>query len=140
MATKPTTESLMTTADVRAFQALLRNDFRPFVHKVFSILCPGQTYVPGWHIDAICWQLERVRRGKIRRLIINMPPRSLKSIAASVAFPAFLLGRDPSSRIICVSYSSDLAKKHSNDFRALIETPSYRSLFPQTKIGLYKNS
>jgi predicted phage terminase large subunit-like protein len=140
MALKLTTESVMTAADVRAFQALLRNDFRPFVHKVFSTLCPGQIYVPGWHIDAICWQLERVRRGELRRLIINMPPRSLKSIASSVAFPAFLLGRNPSSRIICVSYSSDLAKKHSNDFRALIEISWYRSLFPQTKIGLHKNS
>jgi predicted phage terminase large subunit-like protein len=130
----------MRTMDVRAYQALLRNDFRLFVHKVFSTLCPGQTFVPGWFIDAICWQLERVRRGEIRRLIINMPPRSLKSIAASVAFPAFLLGRNPQSRVICVSYSSDLAKKHSNDFRALIEARWYRSLFPQTKIGPYKNS
>jgi hypothetical protein len=56
-------------------------------------------------------QLKRVRRGEVRRLIINMPPRSLKSIVASVAFPAFVLGHDPSRRIICVSYSGDLAKK-----------------------------
>ena len=51
-----------------------------------------------WHVEAIAYQLERVRRGEIRRLIINMPPRSLKSIAASVAFPAFVLGHDPSRR------------------------------------------
>jgi predicted phage terminase large subunit-like protein len=128
------------TPEARALEALLRNDLRAFVYKVFTTLSPNQTYVRGWHIDAICWQLERVRRGEIRRLIINMPPRSLKSIAASVAFPAFLLGRDPSRRIICVSYAGDLAKKHSNDFRAAIQSPWYQSLFPQTRIGKFKDS
>ena len=93
-----------------------------------------------WHVEAIAYQLERVRRGEVRRLIINMPPRSLKSIAASVAFPAFLLGHDPSRRVICVSYSGDLAKKHSNDFRAVLELPWYQAAFPMTRIGPFKNS
>src|SRR5260370_3604850 len=114
----------------RSIEALLRKDFRAFVHKVFATLTPGQTYVPTWHVEAIAWQLERVRRDEVRRLIINMPPRSLKSIAASVAFPAFVFGRDPTRRIICVSYSADLAKKHSNDFRVVLESPWYRSAFP----------
>jgi predicted phage terminase large subunit-like protein len=126
--------------DARAFQGMLRNNFTPFVHKVFETLAPGQTYVRTRHVEAIAWQLERVRLCKIRRLIINMPPRSLKSITASVAFPAFILGHDPSRRIICVSYSGDLAKKHSNDFRAVIESPWYRSTFPNTQIGPFKNS
>jgi predicted phage terminase large subunit-like protein len=128
------------TSEARLLEALLRNDFRAFLHKTFAILSPGQTYVSTWHVEAIAWRLERVRRGEIRRLIINMPPRSLKSIAASVAFPAFVLGRDPSRRIICVSYSGDLAKKHSNDFRAVLESPWYRSAFPDTRIGPFKNS
>jgi len=42
---------------------------------------------------------------------------------ASVAFPAFLLDHEPTRRIICVSYSGDLARKHANDFRALVEAP-----------------
>ena len=127
-------------SEERKFQALLRTDFRAFVHKAFTTLSPGQTYVPSWHIDAIARQLERVRRGEIQRLIINMPPRSLKSIMASVAFPAFVLGHAPSRRIICVSYSGDLAKKHSNDFRALIELHWYRAAFPATRIGPFKDS
>jgi predicted phage terminase large subunit-like protein len=127
-------------SDPRTLEALLRNDFRAFVHKTFNTLSPGQTYVRSWHVDAIAWQLERVRRGEVRRLIINMPPRSLKSISSSVAFPAFVLGRDPSRRIICVSYSGDLAKKHSNDFRAVLESPWYRSVFPNVRIGLFKNT
>jgi predicted phage terminase large subunit-like protein len=126
--------------ETRVLEALLRNDFRAFVHKVFITLSPGQAYVPTWHVEAITLQLERVRRGEVRRLIINMPPRSLKSIAASVAFPAFVLGHDPSRRIICVSYSGDLAKKHANDFRAVLEARWYRSAFPNTRIGPFKNS
>src|ERR1700675_3552739 len=124
----------------RLLQALLRKEFRAFLEKVFNTLTPGQRYLPGWYIDAIAWRLERVRRGEIRRLIINMPPRSLKSIAASVAFPAFVLGHDPTQRIICVSYSGDLAKKHSNDFRAVLESRWYRSVFPGSRIGPFKNS
>jgi hypothetical protein len=60
--------------DARLLQALLRTDFRAFLEKVFTTLTPGQKYVGSWHIDAIAWHLERVRRGEIRRLIINMPP------------------------------------------------------------------
>jgi predicted phage terminase large subunit-like protein len=124
----------------RIVEALVRNDFRAFVHKGFVTLSPGQPYFRSWHVDAIAWQLERVRRGELRRLIINMPPRSLKSITASVAFPAFLLGHDPSRRVICVSYSGDLAKKHSNDFRAVVESPWYRLAFPNARIGPSKNT
>ena len=122
-------------SDTRKLQAVLRSDLGAFVHKVFVTLAPGQAFIPTWHLSAIAFQLERVRLGEIRRLIINMPPRSLKSIMTSVAFPAYLLGLDPSWQLICVSYSADLAKKHSNDFRAVIEAPWYRSTFPATRIG-----
>ena len=124
----------------RLYEALLRNDFRAFLQKCFYVLAPGQIYVPDWYIDAIAWKLEQVRRGEIRRLIINLPPRSLKSITASVAFPAYVLGLDPTKRIICVSYSGDLSRKHSNDFRALIDLSFFRALFPSTRVGPFKNS
>jgi hypothetical protein len=54
---------------------------------------------------------------------------------AKFAFPAFVLGHNPTRRIICVSYSGDLAKKHANDFRAVVEAPWYRGLFPGARIG-----
>jgi predicted phage terminase large subunit-like protein len=127
--------------DQNAFlHAILRQDFEAFVRKVFYTLCPGQIFIPVWFIAAIAYQLERIRRGEITRLIINMPPRSLKSIAASVAFPAFVLGHDPTRRIICSSYSGDLAFKLSNDFRAILASPWYRTIFPGTRIGPYKNT
>ena len=119
----------------RALRATLYASLNAFVRKVFSALAPGQTFVRSWHLEAIAYQLERLRRGEIRRLIINMPPRSLKSISASVAFPAFVLGHDPTRRIICVSYSGDLAKKHANDFRAVAEARWYQDLFFGMRIG-----
>jgi predicted phage terminase large subunit-like protein len=121
-------------------QAILRQNFYAFVQKTFNALSPGQTFVPDWYIDALTYRLERVRQGEIKRLIVNMPPRSLKSMTASVAFPAFVLGHDPTQRIICASYSGELAHKLSNDFRAVVASPWYQSLFPDTRIGRYKDS
>src|SRR5262249_46300526 len=64
-----------------------------------------------------------------RRLVLNQPPRTLKSFIVSVAFPAWLLGRDPSLKIICASYSEDLAYKFSRDCRALMDSAFYKRVF-----------
>ena len=111
--------------------AILRADFRSFVHRVVLTLNPGTDFLPNWHIDAIAHQLERVRAGEVTRLIINMPPRYLKSITLSVAYPAFLLGHDPRGRIFGISYGADLAYKHAADFRAVVEADWYRRAFPK---------
>ena len=98
-------------------------------------LNPGAPFLPNWHIEAICYQLERIRRGEITRLIINMPPRSLKSILVSVAFPAFLLGHDPRRKIFGISYGTDLAAKHASDFRSIVQSRWYRQAFPNMQIA-----
>jgi hypothetical protein len=64
-----------------------------------------------------------VREGKIRRLIINLPPRHLKSLMASIAFPAWCLGHDPSAQILSVSYAQDLADKLARDCRGIMMSP-----------------
>jgi hypothetical protein len=69
-----------------------------------------------------------------------VPPRSLKSIMCSVAFPAFVLGHDPTKRLIVVSYNADLAIKHGNDFRAVVNSGEYRAIFPGTRISAMKNT
>ncbi len=120
--------------------SLLRQDFDSFLRKSFYTLSPGQVFEPGWPLRALTHRLQQVRSGELRRLVINMPPRSLKSLTTSVAFPAYLLGHDPSRRTICVSYSSELAYKHSNDFRALISAPWYQRAFPNTRVGRFKDS
>src|SRR3954452_21161599 len=122
------------------FRELLRRHFPSFVQKCFHSLAPTATFLPNWHIEALAYHLNLARLGKITRLIINMPPRSLKSLMASVALPAFLLGHDPTKRVICVSYGSDLATKHGNDFRAIMASDWYRPTFPGTRISRTKNT
>ena len=80
------------------------------------------------------WQWKQCASGSVKRLLIaTRPPCSLKSISV-VAFEAWLLGRIPSKRLICASYSADLAGKHAQDCRALMESSWYRRIFPQTRI------
>jgi len=110
--------------------ALLRADFGAFVHKTFQTLNPGATFLNNWHLQAIGHHLNACRAGTIKRLVITMPPRSLKSVCSSVAFPAFLLGHDPAQRLICLSYAGDLAAKHSRDFRKVIGEAWYQRIFP----------
>ncbi len=128
------------TVEQRLLQAVLRTDFLSFTKQVFGALCPGQRFVLDWYLEAIAHQLHRVRRGEVRRLIINLPPRSLKSTVVSVAFPAFVLGHDPTRRIICASYGNELSVKFSNDFRAILNSSWYRKLFLGTRIGRSKDS
>lgn len=118
----------------------LRNYFCSFLRMTFETVVPGRPLALNWHHRAIAYELEQVRRGKTKRLIITICPRSLKSITASVAFPAFLLGHDPAAKVICVSYSDGLAVKHSNDFRAVLRSAWYQGLFPGTRISGEKNT
>jgi hypothetical protein len=120
--------------------ALLRSDFKSFLHRFMLILNPGAVFLPNWHIDAIAYQLQRIRDGRITRLIINMPPRYLKSLTVSVAFPAFLLGHDPRRKIFGISYGTDLSAKHAADFRAIVESAAYRRAFPNMIVERAANS
>jgi hypothetical protein len=98
--------------------AALCKDLTSFTRKAFNEINPGDPFLENWHVDCLCWHLETCYRRDITRLIITLPPRYLKSICASVAFPAWVLGQDPTRRLICVSYSQDLARKHALDTRA----------------------
>ena len=102
--------------------ATLRGDLYSFVQAAFPIVAAEQKLLRNWHIEAMTYALTRVLRGEIKRLIITVPPRNLKSICASVALPAFALGHDPTRKFICVSYAQGLAEKHANDCRALMQS------------------
>jgi predicted phage terminase large subunit-like protein len=78
--------------------------------------------------------------GEIKRLIINIPPRFLKSITVSVAWPAWLLGHNPGEQILCASYSKELAMTHSVNCRNVIESDWYRALFPRTILAADQNT
>jgi predicted phage terminase large subunit-like protein len=112
------------------YQTLLRQDFSSFATRCFYDLNPQTEFAMNWHIEVIAAKLTAVRQRKIRRLIINLPPRHLKSLMASVAFPAWCLGHDPSVPILCVSYAQDLADKLARDCRSIMMSQWYRRIFP----------
>lgn len=114
--------------------------FPTFIHRTFQEVAPGQIYVPNYHIDAMAYELDQCRVGRTRRLIINLPPRSLKSICASVAFVAWYMGHYPDCRVICLSYSAGLAERNAYQRRAVMESDWYRRSFPNTRISRDKNT
>ena len=118
---------------------VLRNDSSAFIHKSFNTINPSVKYSHNWHIDLIAEYLKEVYNGNIKRLIINIPPRSLKSVCISVAFPAWILGKNPSSRIIVASYSEILSLKHSTDCRIIINSQWFKKLFPDFQLNQSQN-
>ena len=110
----------------------------PFVQRTLSELRPGKDFHYGHHIRAICHALEKMERGETTRLLILMPPRHLKSHCVSVAFTAWMLGRDPSRRIIAASYGADLAETFSAEVRRLLEARWVRGVFPKLHLDKRK--
>ena len=119
----------------RIVEAACRNDFLSFFRLCFHILQPGSTLNMNWHHWKMAWYLELVSQRLISRLIITAPPRTLKSLMASVAFPAYLWGLNPGERIIGISHSSDLQIGFSNEFRRIVESAEYQAVFPRVKLA-----
>jgi predicted phage terminase large subunit-like protein len=119
----------MTDPAARQYRDILRRDFLAFSHRAFRELNGATPWLGNWHLEMLAARLDAVRRGEIKRLAIALPPRHLKSHIASIAFPAFVLGHDPTRQIICASYSQDLAEKLSRDCRALMGVSFYRDIF-----------
>ena len=120
----------MTLVSQAEFQAALRVDFYSFMLRCFAELNPGAAFLPSWHIELMAAKLQAVRDRQVRRLIINIPPRHLKSLAASIALPAWLLGHDPAKAIVNVTYGQELSDKFARDCRAIMMASWYRALFP----------
>jgi hypothetical protein len=87
----------------REEDAQLRLDFAAFAQRCFRQLNPLTPLAMNWHVEVIAAKLAAVYQGEIRRLVINVPPRYLKSLLASVAFPAWCLGRRPGTQIVCAT-------------------------------------
>jgi len=132
-------ESVMSELSPSEYNAILRSDFNFFAQRCFSELNPQAAFAPNWHLEIIAAKLTAVHQGKIRRLIINLPPRHLKSLMASIAFPAWSLGHDSSAQILCVSYAQDLADKLARDCRSIMTSPWYRQIF-RTRLAPHRQA
>jgi predicted phage terminase large subunit-like protein len=111
------------------YRLILRNDLTSFNERAFYELNPQTPFLSGPHIEMIATKLEACRLGKIKRLIINLGPRGLKSHGASIAFPAWYLGHNPTGQVICASYGQDLADKFARDCRTVMAADWYKAIF-----------
>jgi predicted phage terminase large subunit-like protein len=122
------------------YRTLLRSDLNSFIERTFVELNPETVFLSSPYLELLAAKLECCHRGSVRRLIVNLPPRSLKSHSVSVAFTAWVLGHNPASQIICASYGQDLADKHARDCRTLMLSSFYRDLFSATRLSAQKQS
>ena len=111
----------------------LADNFGDFAARCFTEL-HAERLIPADYIDVMTSRLVDVHEGKITRLIMNVPPRHLKSLIASTAFPAWHLGHNPAAQIMCVSYGADLAQTFARDTRAIMTTDWYQRIFPETRL------
>jgi predicted phage terminase large subunit-like protein len=123
----------MRFSDKEAYWAAVRLDLNVFLSQSFNTIYPGKAFLDNWHIHAIVHSLELSIQGEQPRLIINLPPRQLKSFITSVVLPAFILGQEPSAKIICISYSDELAKTLARDFKRIVESAWYLKIFPHVQ-------
>lgn len=125
---------------------LVRNDFRHFITAVFKELNPQTKFHHSWHLDLIAYYLMRTmptdsplnpepHKPRIKRLIINVPPRSLKSLIVNIAFRAFILGHYPHERFLSASYNQSLSAKFNMQTMHILNTPWYRRIFPETQLS-----
>jgi len=111
------------------FRAILRQDFSAFAQRSFHEINPQARFYGNGHIEVMAAKLEACWKGEIKRLIVNVPPRHLKSLLASIALPAWWLGHSPTAQILCVSYGQELADKLARDCRTIMNSGFYRGIF-----------
>ena len=122
------------------FDAITRLDLNVFAERGFVELNGGAPYLDNYHVAVICAELEAVRIGKERRIAFSLPPRSLKSLLISVVYTAWLLGHDPTTKIICASYGQKLSENFARLTRQIMRSDWYKQLFPHTKLSPDKQS
>lgn len=125
----------MTDLEAMAIKHMYQSEPRMFFQLAFRLLHPDAEYLHNWSIDVLGEALARCHRRETKRLIINMPPRSLKSMCTSIAFPAWMLGVRPESKVMCVAGHKGLADEQQELTQKLMLHPRYRALFPHIRVS-----
>jgi predicted phage terminase large subunit-like protein len=124
----------------RVLRAALVKDLTAFVERAFRDLDSRTPLRLAPYTEYLTGALIEVEEGRQRRVIINLPPRHLKSILASIVFPAWLLGRDPRLRIAVISHSQSLARDLAVKSHRLVVSDWYREVFPRTRLATDRSS
>ena len=101
----------------------IKNNFMAFVK------CMWPEFIEGKHHKEIADKFDQIAKGKIKRLIINMPPRHTKSEFASFLLPAWMVGRKPNLKIIQTTHTTELALRFGRKAKTLIDSPEYQKVF-----------
>lgn len=112
--------------EVDAEAELWSRHFRLFVESAWPQLEPATPFLPNWHIDAICDHLQACADRQIRKLIVNVPPGSMKSLLASCFWPAWVWTRKPTDRFLTASYVDTLSIRDALRSRRLIQSTWYQ--------------
>lgn len=114
-----------------------RRSLATFIRRAWAVLEPGQPYVHGWHVDAMAEHLEAVTAGQIRRLLINIPPGTMKSMMTSVFWPAWEWGPKGMAhiRFIGASHEEGLATRDNLRMRRLVQSEWFQKLWPLALTG-----
>jgi len=112
------------------FEQFQRECLYAFVVAFFQVVAGNRRYRRAFHVEAMCVALESAARGETKRLIITVPPRYLKSYTIAIAFVAWVLGKDPTKKVMVASYGADLAEEHANGFRRIIHSAAFKRMFP----------
>ena len=107
-----------------------RGGFLTFVRAIWP------EFITGSHHELVAKKLERVASGELKRLIVNMPPRHTKSEFASFLFPAWMIGKNPSMKIIQATHTTELAVGFGRKIKNLLEREDYRAIFPEAKLSM----
>jgi len=107
----------------------MKRSFKEFIKNSWQTIEPGRDFHDNWHIDAIAEHLQAVVEGDIKRLIINIPPRHMKSISVAVALPAWTWSKCPEKRFLFASYAGSLSIRDSVKCRRLIDSRWYKEYF-----------
>ncbi len=110
-------------------KAILRKDFASFHRKAFQTLNAGKKLGDQPYLQHLCFTVDQLARGKLKRLVVNMPPRHLKTFTASVCGPAWMLAREPSTKIMILTNAESLAKEIAFHIRAIVQAPWYKEIF-----------
>lgn len=116
------------TDENRKLKEECEGSFYSFVVNAWKTL-ENRSFIPGWHVSAICEHLEAAYNGDIRKMIISCPPRTGKSNILSVLFPAWCWTKDPGLRFLYTAYAQMLSVRDSVGCRRLITSNWYKSLW-----------
>jgi predicted phage terminase large subunit-like protein len=129
---------LLGRADLLAVEReACRRSLATFVRRAWDVLEPGQPYVHGWHLDAMAEHLEAITAGQIKRLLINVPPGTMKSMMTGVFWPAWEWGPigKPSTRFIGASHDAPLATRDNLRMRRLVQSDWFQQLWPTALVS-----